>query len=335
MSVRIHEVWRRELGEEVDIRGGMAVWEDGKIWIGGRERIWEMSPQGETLSVIPEPAAAKGRGYALALLAMPDRQSVVLVSRNGSTVFSRRDGAAGLFKAMYRNSIPGAAAVQSDQFVLSYGQYPADPHVAFALHRYSSDGGHIASWHPAYPHDDWDIVTHMTGGPITTTLEGDLLLAEKAPPFRIVRYVGGWGDSAVVVVEDENIVPRAELRKALLGGESIGVQWNRPVFIDQMRDGNILAVIRYYPPRQRSRQGLWVVVSPNGDILAKTRFRKSYELITPTGANGRYLAWSDGRIVALDVTVEPLGQDSAAVLPEVGEGDSFGKPWRNAPLGGG
>jgi len=40
--------------------------------------------------------------------------------------------------------------------------------------------------------------------------------------------------------------------------------------------------------------------------LAKTRFSDSYEFITPTGTDGRYLAWIDDAIVALDVTVEPL-----------------------------
>ncbi len=304
MSVRIREVWRRELGEEVDARGGMAVWEDGTIWIGGREGIWEMSPQGETLRALSEPAAAD-RGYALALLAMPDRRSVVLVSRNGTTFYPRRDGAAGVFSAMHRNSVPGVAALQNDHFVLSYGQYPDDPHVAFALHRYSRDGSHVGSWHPAFPADDWRVVTQMTGGPVTTTLKGDLLLAEKSPPFRIVRYAGGWGDSAAVVVEDETIVPRDELHRALPKGNR-GVQWNRPVFIDQMHDGNILTVIRYYPTRRRSRQGLWVVVSPTGDMLARTRFPESYELITPTGVDGRYLAWIADGIVALDVAVEPL-----------------------------
>ena len=304
LSVRIQEVWRRELGEEVDARGGMAVWEDGTIWIGGRERIWEMSPRGETLRAIPEPAEATGRGYALALLAMPDRRSAVLVSRNGTTLFPRRDGAAGLFSAMYRNSVPGIAALRNDQYVLSYGQYPDDPHVAFALHLYSLDG-HVKSWHPAFPADDWEVVTQMSGGPITTTPEGDLLLAQKAPPFRIVRYLGGRGDSAMVVVEDETIVPRDELERALPRG-NFAAQWNRPVFIDQLRDGNILIVIRYYQPRRRSRQGLWVVVSPRGDILAKTRFPGSYELISPTGVDGKYLAWIDDSIVALDITVEPL-----------------------------
>ena len=304
LSVRIHEVWRRELGEEVDARGGIAVWEDGTIWIGGRERIWEMSPQGESLRAIPEPSAATGRGYALALLAMPNRRSVVLVSRNGTTFFPRKHGAAGLFSAMYRNTVPGIAALQNDHYVLSYGQYPDDPHVAFALHLYSLDG-HVKSWHPAFPADGWEVVTQMTGGPITTTREGDLLLAEKVPPFRIVRYPGGRGDSAMIVVEDETIVPRDELERALPNG-NIGVQWNRPVFIDQMGDGNILTVIRYHQPRRRSRQGLWVVVSPSGDILAKTRFSDSYELITPTGVDGEYLAWIDDAIVALDVTVEPL-----------------------------
>ena len=72
-----------------------------------------------------------------------------------------------------------------------------------------------------------------------------------------------------------------------------------------MRDGNILTVIRYYPPRRRSRQGLCVVVAPSGNMLAKTRFSDSYRLITPTGTDGRYLAWIDDAIVALDVTIEP------------------------------
>jgi len=310
MSVRIHEVWRRELDEEVDARGGMAVWEDGTIWIGSTERIWEMSPQGESLRAVPEPAAATGRGYALALLAMPDRRSVVLVSRSGTTLFPRKDGTTGLYSAMYRNSVPGIAALQNDQYVLSYGQYPDDSHVAFALHLYSLDG-HLKSWHPAFPADDWEVVTQMTGGPITATPEGDLLLAEKAPPFRIVRYPGGRGDSAMVVVEDETIVPRDELERALPNG-NIGVQWNRPVFIDQMGDGNILTVIRYHQPRRRSRQGLWVVVSPRGDVLAKTRFSDYYEFVTPTGADGRYLAWIDDAIVSLDVTVEALHDETPA-----------------------
>ena len=303
MSVRIHEAWCRELDEEVDARGGMAVWADGTIWIGGAEKIWEMSQQGESLRAVPEPAANTRRGYALALLAMPDRRSVVLVSRNGTTIFPRRDGAEGAYSTVYRNSVPGIATLGDDQYVLSYGQYPDDPHVAFALHLYSPDG-HVRSWHPAFPADDWEVVTQMTGGPITTTMEGDLLFAEKTPPFRIVRYLGGRGDSATVVVEDETVVPRDELESALRNG-NIAAQWNRPVFIDQMRDGNILTVVRYYPPRARARQGLWVVVSPEGDILAKTRFSDSYE-VTPTGVDGEYLAWIDDSIVALTVTIEAL-----------------------------
>ncbi len=304
MSVTIHEVWRRQLGEEVDARGGMAVWEDGTIWIGTTERIWEMGPQGEFLRVIPEPPAATGRGYALALFAMPDRRSVVLVSRNGTTFFPSRDGASGRYSEIHRHSVPGIAALQHDQYVLSYGQYPDDPHVAFSLHLYSLDG-HVKSWHPAFVADEWTVVTEMTGGPVTVTPEGDLVLAEKSPPFRIIRYPGGRGDSSMVAFEDETIIPRNELGRALLPNGNRGSQWSRPVFIGHMRDGNFLTVIRYYQPRGGSRQGLWVVVSPSGDILAKTRFRGSFEFITVTGVDGRYLAWIDNSIVALDVTVEP------------------------------
>ncbi len=304
LSVRIRETWRRELDEDVDALGGMAVWDDGTIWIGsGDHRIWEMSAVGETLQAIGEPAPNESVGRALALLAMPDRRSVLRVGRNGTTFHADRRSP-GLFSAMDRSSVSGVAAVSDSQFVLSYGQYPGDPHEGFALHRYAVDGSHVVSWRAAFPHEDWSTAIDMTGGPIATTATGDLLLADMVPPFRIVRYPGGTGDSAMVMVQDEGIVPREELDRALPGGNRRVMQWNRPVFIDEMPDGNILTVIRYYPAGNRPPQGLWVVVSPAGEVLAKTRFDESYWFIAPAGNDGRYVAWLSDGIVMLDVTLE-------------------------------
>ncbi len=309
MAVRIRELWRRELDDGVEIRGGMEVWDDGTVWFGGNgPDIWEMDARGEALRP-REYEAYHSPGYALALAATPSRQSVLLVSRNGATLYPGREEA-GVFTAMNRNSIAGIAAFEGGDFVLSYGQYPNDPQVEYALHRYSRDGDHVASWHAAFPHSDWSVVTFMTGGPVAVTREGDLLLAERAPPFRIVRYPGAHPGAAVVVIEDETIVSPEEIRRALPRGGK-GVQWNRPVFVDQVSGGNILTVVRYYPRRQRAAQGLWVVVSPEGDVLAKSRFREDYRMITATGTDGRYLAYvRGGNVVALDVTMGTIGRSA-------------------------
>jgi len=303
MEVQVYELWQRELDDSVDFAGGIAVWEDGTIWLGSQDtHLWEMNAQGELLRAVTASREASNRGRALALSSTPDRQGAVLVSSNGTTIYPGRRAEGGYTEA-HRRSVAGIATFEGGDYVLSYTPYSDDGHAGYAVHRYSLGGDLLARWHPVYSDDDWQVTSWMSGGPVAVTRAGDLLFSPRVPPFLVVRYPGGYPDAAAVLVEDETIVSREELRRAL--ARRGRVPWNRPVVVDALPDGNILTVVRYYPRRQRSPQGLWVVVAPEGDILTKTRFREDYRRITPAGTGNTYLAYArhSRSLVALTVTV--------------------------------
>lgn len=302
-SVRIVELWHMDLAGVGDV-GGLATWDDGTIWIGSRrsEAIWEAYPGGTNLRQVRGDSTVPYRpGSTLRMEPMPSGGMLVL-SRNGTTYFSGRD-VQGDFREFHRSEVIGAAVFENGDYVVSHGQYPDDPAVEHAVHRYDRSGQHIASWHPAFPHDRWQVVVAFSGGPLAVTQDGDLLFSERAP-FRITRYFGGTGDSSAVVVEDEVILSSSEMDRSPRPDGTYHLRWSRSVFLDEMDDGTILNVIEQTVPRSRARRSLWVAVTPDGQVLARTRFDKAYRHISPSGP-GRYLAFTgDDWIVALQVSVE-------------------------------
>jgi len=223
MEVQVYELWQRELDDSVDFAGGIAVWEDGTIWLGSQDtHLWEMNAQGELLRAVTASREASNRGRALALSSTPDRQGAVLVSSNGTTIYPGRRAEGGYTEA-HRRSVAGIATFEGGDYVLSYTPYSDDGHAGYAVHRYSLGGDLLARWHPVYSDDDWQVTSWMSGGPVAVTRAGDLLFSPRVPPFLVVRYPGGYPDAAAVLVEDETIVSREELRRALARRRT--VQW--------------------------------------------------------------------------------------------------------------
>ena len=294
-GVRVRELWRLDVEDALGVVGGLATWDDGTIWIGSgeSEAIWEASGGGRGLRRVREDGIAPhGPGHTQHMVQVPGGGMLVL-SYNGTTYFGRR-GDQGIFRETHRFAVHGAAVFDYGAYVVSYGQYPGDPHVEYAIHRYDRFGHPIASWHPAFPHDDWRIVVAFSGGSLALTRNGDLLFSERAP-FRITRYFGGMGDSSAVVFEDETVVSSSEMMSSISSDGGYGPRWTQSVFLDEMNDGTILNVVRETSPDPRSGawRSLWVAVSPDGRILARTRFDKAYWQMSPSGP-GRYLAVERG-----------------------------------------
>ena len=303
-AVSVRQLWRRDVTAEIDVVGGIAAWDDGTIWIGdwGRNSaVWEMKERGGPLELVlaaSELGGDRGRGRITGLASVPGGGMLVLQGL-GVTFFADR-ASSGVFVEAHREGTRGFAVFENGDYVVSYGQYPSDPHVAYAVHRYSLAGDHIASWHPAFPDTNWVTVTQMSGGPVAVTQNGDLLVSDPAP-FQITRYFGGRGDSATVLVEDESVISSAELRRALPRPGYFSLNWSNSRFVDEMDDGRILNVVAEFD--RRRWQSLWVVVSPTGKVLAKTRFPESYWRMSRSGP-GRYFARSDGDMLELEVAFE-------------------------------
>lgn len=304
LGVKLIELWRLDV-EDVGSVGGLAAWEDGTIWVGNRDDagIWEVPPGGGGLRrVRGDGDAGDNPGRTLDMAPMPGG-GMVIVGSGGVRVFSDRD-ADGEFQSFPRMYLRDVAVFDNGDYVVSHGQYPSQPNYDYALHRYDNSGRHIASWHPAFPHDDWRIVTALSGGPVAVTATGDLLMSDPAP-FRITRYAEGLPDNGTVVAEDATVVSSDELEASVRADGTWSPYWTQSVFVDELEDGKILNVVRETAGRGRWRS-LWVVVSPEGRILARTRFDTPYWSMVRS-APGQYLAVERGSwVVALQVSVEAV-----------------------------
>ena len=305
VGVRVSESRRLNVGDIVAGVGGVAMWEDGWIWIGDGNSgaIWELPRGGGRPRRVDRDDDTGRRGHTLAMAAVPGG-GMLVVSRNGVTLLKNRTDA-GDYREINRSGVHGLAVFDNGDYVVSHGQYPGDPHVEYAIHRYDGLGRHVVSWHPAFSHDDWRIVTAFSGGPLAVTQNGDLLFSERAP-LRITRYLGGLGDSTVVVMEDETIVSASEMNRAISADGSYRTNWPRSVFMDEMTDGTILNVVREpsHSPGSRRWHSRWVAISPSGAVIARTRFNKAYWMMRRSTA-GQYLALDDGGwVVELQVSLE-------------------------------
>ncbi len=188
--------------------------------------------------------------------------------------------------------------------------------VGYSVHRFDSSGQHVRSWHPVADHDDWETVARASGGPVAPTRDGGMLVSDAAP-FRITRYSDLRGGDPRLVVEDESVVPSSEMDRIVTRGPGPTTRyttaWSRSFFVRELENGNILNVVRMWPEGEGegevpSPKTLWVVVSPNGEILARTPMERGYRVWNDT-PDGHYLA-SYGEdyeffVTKLEVTISP------------------------------
>ena len=123
-------------------------------------------------------------------------------------------------------------------------------------------------------------------------------MSEHAP-FRITRYSDLTGAGARLVIEDEDVVSASERDRAVTyrpgGGYSVTTGWTRSIFVHEMEDGAILNVVKVWPEKVAAgASSEWIVVSPDGRVLARTPVAKAYDVWSAT-PDGHYLAtyWDD------------------------------------------
>ena len=295
LAIRLEDMWRHDVSDRVESFGGMAAWDDGVIWIGEglSGRVWELTPGNGSVRMVLDDAGADDERGATLGMAFDQRHGMYILSRNGVTLVPARGGEPAFSKA-HRGAARGFAVLANGDYVVAHGQYPDDPQVDFALHRYDAGGNHVASWHPAFHDEDWVRVTEFSGGPIAVTGRGDLLLSELAP-FRITRYLDAMGDSAVTVVEDEDIVSAAEFARAMPAPGIREFQWSHSVYIAEMPDGRVLNVVEAYPGNRRDPEMHWIVLSSEGQILGRTSFDEFHWVAGRSGPN-TYLVVRNGTI---------------------------------------
>lgn len=302
LVIRLEGVWSRGVSDRVDSFGGAAAWGDGLIWIGEArsERIWELIPGGGSVRLVREDAGAEdGPGGTLGMAFAP-QHGMYILSRNGVTLVPAR-GSAPAFSEAHRGTARGFAVLANGDYVVAYGQYPDDPHVDYAMHRYGAGGSHIASWHAAFEDEDWVRVTEFSGGPIAVTASGDLLLSELAP-FRITRYLDAMGDSAATLAEDGDIVSEAEFARAMPAPGITQFQWSHSVYVDEMPDGRILNVVEAYPGNRMDPEMHWIVLSSEGEVLGRTSFDE-YHWVAARSGPSTYLVVRNGTIGEVRVVV--------------------------------
>lgn len=202
---------------------------------------------------------------------------------------------------------PGGGFLQSG----GYG-FSEDHELArYAVHHYDRNERHLASWHPAADHDNWEVVRSASGGPVALTEDGGVLVSDAAP-FRITRYADLQGNGRHVVVEDESILSSALLNRAIVPQPGPGdwvaytSRWSKSFYVGELSDGNILNVILEYPedPDDPSTS-LWVIVTPDGEIVARTRAQKAYRVWNDT-PDGHFLAsyWDRSALQPLAAKLE-------------------------------
>ena len=297
LEVVVTEVWSTPGDPGFGFPRGMAQWPDGTVWVGDQQvaEVSEISPDGSAVRVV----LRDGDGPREVV-----RAATRIVSRPGGGMFvwdAKRVGFFGPEKNLERYRPPplqspqpgNMAATPDGGLVLatSWGHDPDHKLARFAVHRFDSRLKHQRSWHPVARHRRWDTVRYTSGGPLAVTRDGGLLVLDHAP-FRITRYADLDGADPRVVVEDERIVSSAELDRAVTYGpgsrKSFGNWWTRSSFVHELEDGNILAVVSFFPERGTDErvQTIWLVVSPEGVVLGRTSVMRQMEVwrATPDGA---------------------------------------------------
>ena len=305
-EVSVTEVWTT--GEDISAFSfpeGMAQWPDGSVWAGDSRlsEVYEISSDGTRIQVaLREGDGPREVGRVDWIVASPAGGMVIWDNRR-----------VGFFDAdkRPRRRVPipagiwswGFAAAPDGGFLISGGfGYEKDHELTrFAVHRYDRRARHVKSWHPTADHDDWEVVRSTSGGPVALTRSGGVLVSDAAP-FRITRYSDLDGGGGQLVVEDESIVASSELDRAVVRGPRQSItytsRWSRSAFVHEMEDGRILNVVSVFPENDDTPgTSLWVVVSPNGRVLARTQVAEHYQVWSAT-PDGHFLAtyWDDEKL---------------------------------------
>ena len=316
LVISVREIWTTPGDPGFGSVGGMAQWPDGTVWIGDRRlaEVSEVSPDGTSVRVVRRKGEGPGEvGRVLMIEMLPGGGAVVMTLDNyeifrANRSFDRRQ------RRLERTWVWGFVATPEAGFLVSggYGYVKDDELAKYAVHRYDRRERHLGSWHPAVDHHDWAVVRSTSGGAVALTRDGGLLVSDAAP-FRITRYSDLEGNGARVIVEDESVLSSAELDRAVRRGPGNRVSytdaWSKSFFVGELPSGNILNVILEFPEDlDDSQTSLWVVVTPDGDIVARTRIPEGYRVWNDT-PDGHYLAsyWDNGSLqflaAKLDVTI--------------------------------
>ncbi len=315
LEVSVREIWRTKGDPGFGRIGGMAAWPNGTVWVGGQRlaEVSEISADGTAARVVLREGEGPGEvGNVYKIAALP--QGGVLIKHRRGYDFFRPDKRLRLRVRLDSSfGSHGLMGTPDGGFIVSSGH--ADPSHRFAgysVHRFDSRGRHVRSWHPVADHDDWETVQRASGGPVAPTRDGGMLVSDAAP-FRITRYSDLRGGDPRLVVEDESVVPSSEMDRIVTRGPGPTTRyttaWSRSFFVHEMENGNILNMVRVWPEDvDEGPKTLWVVVSPNGEILARTLMERGYRVWSDT-PDGHYLAsYGDGLysyVAKLEVTISP------------------------------
>ncbi len=314
LDVQVRELWATAGDPGFSSIRGMAQWPDGSVWIGDNRlaEVSEVSPDGRSVRVVLREGEGPGEvGRVQRIDELPDGGMVVLT--NSHYEIFRPDKRFRHRRIDRSNIWKWGFAVFSEGFIQAggFGYNPDGENARFAVHLFDEQGRHQRSWHPAAEHDDWEAVRSASGGPLALTRDGGILVSDAAP-FRITRYESLRGNGGRVLLEDQSIVSSSELDRAVTRvNTSVAYTnaWSKSFFVREMEDGNILNVVRVFP--ESSTEGrtssLWVVVSPDGEVLARTPVERGYSVWNDT-PEGHLLAsyWdydrSEGVAAKLEVT---------------------------------
>ncbi len=311
--ISVEVIWRVDFVETVGHHAeAAAAWNDGTIWVSTNngQAIWELDADGESIQLVREDIEIAHEVAGSPALAMLPGHGMLLLARFGVIRFRTAADPGSIVDRITRATVRGFGGFPNGDYVVAYGPWRDDPHKEYAVHRYDMEGRHLASWHPAFSYPEWGdqewrAVLRMSGGPVAITGKGDLLVSDLVP-FRVTRYTGGLGDRGTVVVESENVLSRVEIRRALPRPGTYTFDWSRAVFVDEMSHRGILNVLLI---SERSmfrnvRYPRWVVVTPDGEVVADERM--DYFLIGTIGkGTDTYLATTaGGDLVKVAVSVE-------------------------------
>ncbi len=318
-EVSVREIWRTYGDPGFSTIRGMVQWPDGSVWVGDNRlaEVHEVSPDGSVVRLALREGDGPREVRRVRYLAAVPGGGVFVQSGERIQFFNSDRQPTRVVTERASVWAWGVAASSDGGYLLSggFGTDPRSEAAPYAIHRFDSEGRRTRSWHPAVDHVDWETVRSTSGGPIAMTADGGLLVVDTAP-FRITRYADLEGNGGKLVVEDHGVVSPAELERAVVHGSnnsrSYTTAWTRSVHISEMSEGgNIISVVRVVPQEEGVRRSsLWVVVSPNGEILARTAAAFDYTVWNAT-PDGHYLAslWDNDRLepaaVKLEVTLSP------------------------------
>lgn len=317
-EVEVKEAWSTFGDPGFGYPQGMLQWADGTVWVGDEQtsEVWELSGDGAAARRVLREGEGPGElRYVHRIVPHRDGGAVVHDSR-GFLFF----GADKKFTRQMRWPVPiwstDLVAIPDGNLIVS-GAFGNEDHelARWAVHRIDRRRGwHVKSWHPAADHKQWTTVRETSGGPIALTGDGGLLVSDRAP-FRIVRYSDLMGGGAQLVIEDEGVVSASELDRAVTYTSNsfrTTTAWTQSVFVHEMEDGDILNVVVVHPEEPAGARATteWLVVSPDGRMLARTPVAKAY-YVWNAAPDGHYLAtyWDydslQFAVAKLEVVVSP------------------------------